>query len=304
MRLTAVKYVTGDTLAYELRPVAAAGVPAYEAGAHVEVNLPNGMARRFAITSDDDVRDRYELLVAHRRDGHGASRYMHEALRIGAILDVAPAQPGLRLPPAPTPIAMVASGIGIAALLGPARKCRRLGRVWALHLHLASAEDRALLPEDIRHDPAVHCHVGPFPAQADVFRAALTRGADGMHVLCCGPEALRRTVQDATAHWPPQRVQMLAFEADDRADFVVELARSGKTLPIRPNQTILEALRAAGIKAPSFCARGHCGVCETRVLEGIPEHRDRILSPHEKTSGTTMMICCSRSRTARLVLDL
>jgi vanillate O-demethylase ferredoxin subunit len=304
MRLAAIKYVAGDTLAYELRPVSGGAVPAYEAGAHVEVGLPNGMTRCFAVTSDDDVRDRYELLVAHRRDGRGASRYMHETLRVGTLLAVAAARTGLRLPPSPAPVALVASGIGVAALLGPARKCRRLGRPWTLRFHIASGEGRALLPDDVRDDPAVHYHVGPIARYADGIHTALARMPGDTHVLCCGAEALRQTVREATADWQPQRLQVLGFEADDRTDFIVELARSGKTLPVRPDQTILDALRAAGVKAPSFCGRGHCGVCETRVLEGTPEHHDRILSPDEKAAGTTMMICCSRSRTARLVLDL
>jgi tetrachlorobenzoquinone reductase len=91
---------------------------------------------------------------------------------------------------------------------------------------------------------------------------------------------------------------------DPDVDFVVELARSRTTVPVRPGQTILAALHDAGIKVSSFCGRGYCGVCETRVIRGTPEHHDRILSPPERASGATMMICCSRSRTARLVLDL
>lgn len=86
--------------------------------------------------------------------------------------------------------------------------------------------------------------------------------------------------------------------------FIVELARSGMTLTVPPDKTILEVLREAGIAAASNCEQGTCGACETRVLAGVPDHFDAVLSPKDKREGKSMMICCSGSLSERLVLDI
>lgn len=86
--------------------------------------------------------------------------------------------------------------------------------------------------------------------------------------------------------------------------FEVELARSGITVTVPPDKTILEVVRAAGIAAPSSCEQGTCGACEVRVIEGVPDHFDAVLSPADKRAGKAMMICCSGSLTDRLVIDL
>jgi ferredoxin len=52
------------------------------------------------------------------------------------------------------------------------------------------------------------------------------------------------------------------------------------------------------------CEEGYCGTCEVRVLDGVPDHRDVVLPGEEHDSNKTMMVCVSRSRSPRLVLDL
>ena len=130
----------------------------------------------------------------------------------------------------------------------------------------------------------------------------------GAHVYCCGPLPMLAAYEQATAAVPPERVHMEYFAAKEAAatdgGFIVELARSGKQVQVRAGQTILDSLMAVGIEPPYSCQEGVCGTCEVRVLEGIPDHRDLVLSNAEKAANDRMMICCSGCKTAKLVLDL
>jgi ferredoxin len=128
-------------------------------------------------------------------------------------------------------------------------------------------------------------------------------------VYCCGPAPLMQAVKEASAHWPSERVHFEYFAAPAidwpaNQPFEVELARSGEVLPVPRDRTLLQALRAHGVDVPSACEEGVCGTCEVRVCAGEPEHRDMLLTDAEKAAGKTMMVCVSRSRSPRLVLDL
>ena len=52
------------------------------------------------------------------------------------------------------------------------------------------------------------------------------------------------------------------------------------------------------------CQRGDCGICQTDVISGTPDHRDVVLSEDERASGKVMQICVSRAKSERLVLDI
>jgi ferredoxin len=141
----------------------------------------------------------------------------------------------------------------------------------------------------------------------DMATAVAAAPADA-HLYCCGPEPMIAAFLDAVKDRAPERIHVEHFitQQPKPGDGVlqVELARSGILVEVGPDETILEAILAAGIAAPSSCRNGVCGTCETRVLAGIPDHRDLILSAAEKQAGQTMMICCSRAKTSRLTLDL
>jgi phthalate 4,5-dioxygenase reductase subunit len=129
----------------------------------------------------------------------------------------------------------------------------------------------------------------------------------GQHVYCCGPAPLMDAVRDMTGHWPTGAVHFETFAGDTKphegdAPFEVFLDRSGMTLTVPVGHSILEVVREAGVMVPSSCESGTCGSCKTRLLEGEADHRDLVLMPDEQVEH--IMVCVSRSRTARLVLDL
>jgi vanillate O-demethylase ferredoxin subunit len=130
----------------------------------------------------------------------------------------------------------------------------------------------------------------------------------GTHFYCCGPTSMLEDFARATALLPAEHVHVESFmpakPPADAGSFCVRLARSGKEITVAPDQTIIDALAVAGVDAPYSCQQGICGSCETKVIEGTPDHRDEVLTGHERASNRTMMICCSRALTPVLVLDL
>jgi vanillate O-demethylase ferredoxin subunit len=86
--------------------------------------------------------------------------------------------------------------------------------------------------------------------------------------------------------------------------FIVKLASSGHEISVAADQTVLDALHAAGLDIPVSCGQGICGTCLTRVVEGTPDHRDMYLTPEEQDANDQFTPCCSRAKSATLVLDL
>lgn len=137
--------------------------------------------------------------------------------------------------------------------------------------------------------------------------SALTGLPEGTLVYSCGPEPLLAAVEQRC---PADRLRLERFAAptvertgDDEA-FEVECRTSGTTLTVGAGTSVLEAAESAGLTVNNSCRDGICGSCETRVLEGTPDHRDFLLSEAERAANTTMMICVSRCASGRLVLDL
>ena len=153
----------------------------------------------------------------------------------------------------------------------------------------------------------IHCDDEHGGALLDLV-SIITDAAPGSHFYCCGPTPMLEAYRAAAADIPPERIHLEYFSpqagASKAGGFIVQLARSGRDVFIPPGQSILETLRDAGLTLDSSCQEGICGVCETKVISGIPDHRDAVLSDHEHAANRSMMICCSGCKGERLVLDL
>lgn len=288
-------------------------LPPYAAGAHVRVTLPGGGANAYSLIDlDGQCAAPREYVLAIRRDdlGAGGSKWMH-ALAAGDRVRAQGPQNDFALDSSDAPALLLAGGIGITPLISMATALARAGRDWRMFYAVRSAEAAAyadLLAE--RHGGRIALHRddeagGPLPV------AALVSGlAPGTHVYVCGPrpmiDAARNAAQAAGLpldHVHSELFQAAAPQAGD-APFEVEIASSGQVLTIPPGRTIIEVLEENGIDIVYDCQRGDCGICQTTVLEGIPHHRDVVLSDAERAAGNVMQICVSRAISPRLKLDL
>jgi vanillate O-demethylase ferredoxin subunit len=189
-----------------------------------------------------------------------------------------------------------------------ARRLAELGREWTLHYAVRTRDDAGFLPDLAQFGDHVRLHCDDAAGGVLDLRPILSATSADTHLYCCGPNPMMRVFGELTESLDPQRVHVEHFtpleSAAAEGGFLVELARSGRTVAVPQGSTILEALANVGVETPSSCQQGVCGTCETRVLSGIPDHRDSVLTRGERAANRVMMICCSGSLTERLVLDL
>jgi vanillate O-demethylase ferredoxin subunit len=308
MRLTAITYAAEHVHLFEFRPVSGEPVPRFTAGAHVDLRLPNGFVRQYSIANGEEECHRYLLGVKREAAGRGGSRLLHDELRVGMVLEVGRPRNNFPLVESAAHSVLIAGGIGVTPILSMVARLRSLGRSWELHYAVRRRSEAAFLDMLEAGGEPVQLHVDE--EQGGVLDVARIVGAtrEGVHLYCCGPTPMLEAFTSAAASWAAQQVHLeyftSAFAPAVEKGFIVELARSKRQIAVVPGQTILEALRANGIKVVSSCEQGICGSCETKVLAGEPDHRDLLLSDEEKAAGEVMMICCSGSRSAVLVLDL
>ena len=295
---------------YELVGVDGGELPAFSAGAHVDVHIPGpgGFVRPYSIASAPWERGRYLLGVQREEAGRGGSIAMHERVREGDELIIGTPRNQFALVPDTGHSVLVAGGIGITPLLAMARELAAGGRSFELHVCTRSPERtpfRAALAE-LGDAVRLH-HDGGDPARGLDVQALLDEQV-GSDVYCCGPAGLMNAVRAATEAWPVGRVHFEAFQAAPLPAggeaFEVRLRSSGACFTVPPDKTILQVLRENGVGVPSSCEMGNCGTCLTGLVEGEADHRDEILGPEERAANSMLLVCCSRAKSKVLVLDL
>lgn len=277
----------------------------WEPGAHIDVQVPNGQMRQYSLCGDPDDSQRLRIAVLREADGRGGSRFLHDHMDEGDSLTISAPRNHFPLVDADRYL-FIAGGIGVTPLLSMLNRVRAIGADWEFIYCGRSRETMAYLDE-LADEARTRVVAGDREGRLDI-RKILHESRVGTAVMCCGPERMINAVEEATSHWPSRSVHTERFKArlDDRPKrgFEAVLARAGLRLRVSADQSLLDVLNETGILVPSSCAEGTCGTCETRVLEGEPEHRDAVLSAEERAAGDCMMVCVSRARGNRIVIDL
>ncbi len=287
-------------------------LPEWEPGAHLDLHLGGALTRQYSLCGESSNRRQWRIAVLLEPVGRGGSHAVHTTLHPGMVLDARGPRNNFALRPAGR-YRFVAGGIGITPILAMVAHARAGGIPWSLLYGGRQRTSMAFVEEFAPHsrpggEVALHPQdeAGLLPLK-EVFAEV----EPDTLVYACGPEPLLGAVAEATAHWPEGSLVVERFSpvaqpepTGDDAAFEVEAAVSGCTVTVEPGVSIVRALEAAGIFPETSCEEGICGTCETRVLAGVPEHRDSLLSDDEREAGETMMICVGRCRGDRLVLDL
>lgn len=307
MRIAARRELADGVIELGLAPVDGSPVPSWEPGAHVDLHLPGGMLRQYSLCGRPSEVDGLRVAVLRETEGRGGSIYLHDEAAEGDFLEVSVPRNHFALEPAARYL-FIAGGIGITPLIPMIAEAEEAGADWTLLYGGRSRRSMAFLAE-LEADPRVTVVPEDELGLLDLA-AALADPQAGTLIYTCGPERLLQAIEAANAAWPEGALHLERFKPrDDVPDgpgtaFEVVLQRSGLTLTAEPGRSILATVAEAGVRVPSSCEEGTCGTCETLVFEGEPEHRDSILSPAERAANDCMMICCSRARSERLVLDL
>jgi tetrachlorobenzoquinone reductase len=311
--VSAVAYESPLVLAYELRSPDDFQLPPFTAGAHIDLHLPNGLNRSYSLCNSPRERDRYVIGVQRDPHSRGGSAFIHDHVRPGGKLTVSAPCNNFELVDHAGPSVLIAGGIGITPLMSMIRVLEAQQREWQLH-YAARERQHLSFSRELRdlaggHPASVSLHVDAEKdgAVLDIARIVSAAPANA-HFYCCGPIPMLESFKRATADLPDGVSHAEYFTNDQLPDtaggFEVELAVSGLVLQVRPGSTILQTIEGAGIPVDYSCTEGVCGTCETRVLAGVPDHRDQVLSDREKAANDVMMICCSGCKSSRLVLDL
>jgi ferredoxin-NADP reductase len=308
VRLTAINFAARDTNIYEFRRPDGTHLPPYGCGAHLDLHLPNGLVRQYSLLVPERAPDRYLIAVKRDAGSRGGSRCVHEDLHVGKMLKISSPRNNFPLIEDAEQIVFLAGGIGITPIWCMVQRLQALGRPWQLYYSCRSRSDMAFRNElDSCKQATLHFDDENDGNVLDV--AKIVRDAPkAAHLYCCGPQPMMVAFEAATVDWPRAQIHVEHFtprlEPAKTGGFIVELARSGQEFFIPPGQSILQVLYEAGIDVDYSCELGICGACETRVISGIPEHRDSVLSEEDHASNTKVMICCAGCMTDRLVLDL
>ena len=302
------RMLTPDIVALDLRANDGALLPSWSPGAHVEMNLANGLSRQYSLCGDPADRQRWTVAVLREPSSRGGSDYIHDNLPTGTSVKSRGPRNNFPLEPA-SAYRFVAGGIGITPMLPMIRAAEASGTPWTLLYGGRSLETMAFRDELARYGEKVTFHPQDTAGLLDLA-TELADPAPGAAVYCCGPEPLLAAIESfCESTWPAGALHVERFRADlpDLANaraIEVQLAQSGMTLTVPSDRSILEVLTDAGVMVDASCEEGTCGTCEVVVLEGIPEHHDVVLTESERESGECMMICVSRAKGSCLKLDL
>ncbi|MET9529188.1 MULTISPECIES: PDR/VanB family oxidoreductase [unclassified Streptomyces] len=277
---------------------------AWTPGAHLDLVLPSGLVRQYSLCGDPADREAYTVATRLIEDGRGGSREVHEQLHAGAEIEVRGPRNRFPLVEAASYV-FVAGGIGITPVLPMLRAAEAAGARWRLVYCGRTRASMPFLAEAVELGGGDAGRVTVVP-QDELGHPELDFGADppGTVYYCCGPEGLLGAVSAALPDGAALHLERFAPQTGtaDSASFDVELRRSGRTVTVAPGATVLAAVRAEVANVPYSCEQGFCGTCQQRVVEGEIDHRDELLTDAER--GDSMLICVSRARGGRLVLDL
>ena len=287
-----------------------ADLPAWTAGAHVDL-IAGGYRRKYSLCGQPDDRKTLQVVIQREPEGRGGSCHFCDHLAQGSALQIAGPKNLFRLDESAARFVLVAGGIGITPILAMADRLKRLGRPYELHYAGRSRGQMAWLARVQRdHGPHLRLYV-----KAEGQRMVLDEVTAGVtadtRVYACGPARLIDALETLSERWPPGVLHFEHFHAEgtqldpgQEHAFVAELKDSGVSVTVAADQTLLQALQAAGYDVPCDCGEGLCGTCEVRVLDGEVDHRDKVLTKAERAAQQRMMACCSRAAGQKIVLAL
>lgn len=289
-----------------------ADLPHFTAGAHIEVQIEPGLTRHYSLCNDPHERDRYMLAVSREPSSRGGSVRVHERFHEGVRISIGPPRNQFPLNESARHSVLVAGGIGITPLLAMAWRLHTLGASFDLH-YCVRSRARAAFIELLQQSPfadrvTLYCDDAGDSTRLDM-QAMLQKPRVDTHVYVCGPGGFMNALIDTARRcgWDEANIHSEFFAAPvctSGNGFVVRADRSGLDVTVPADKTVAQALLDAGIDVPLSCEQGVCGTCLTRVLEGVPEHRDVFLTPQERAANDRMLLCCSRASSPILRLDI
>lgn len=314
LRVARKSHEAEDIVVLELADPSGGDLPAFSAGAHIDVEVAPGLVRQYSLCNNPTERDRYVIGVLKDPATRGGSAAVHELVE-GQEVRISEPRNHFELEHGAQRTVLFAGGIGVTPILCMAERLAAIGADFEMHYGARSRARMAfydrIKASSFADKAHLHFDDGDEAQKLDID-AALGAAGPGTHIYVCGPGGFIDFVLKSAAAkgFPDAQVHREYFTVDTEAMFAeggafqVKLASSGKVFDIPPDQTVMDVLRDNGVDVPASCEQGVCGTCLVRVIEGVPEHRDYYLTNEERDRNDQFLPCCSRSKTPVLVLDL
>ncbi|MEO8162835.1 MAG: Rieske 2Fe-2S domain-containing protein [Ilumatobacteraceae bacterium] len=306
------KWITAtDIVGVELSPIDFESLPTFLPGAHIDLVLPNGLARQYSLTNGPGELGTYRIGIKREPQSSGGSLFIHDVLDEGDVVEISMPRNNFPLRQDSSRTILIAGGIGVTPLLAMSQVLAKQNLHYELHYfaqsheHLAFGEITATLENNFIS------HLGLSPMETmQTIRSVLGAHNTSENVYICGPKPMLDGARDIaqSLEWPDNSVHFEYFKNSNvihsDSSFIVDLARSALSLTVESGQTILQTLRNNGVAVPSSCEQGACGTCLVRVLEGTPDHQDVYLNESERQRGDQILTCVSRALSEKLTLDI
>lgn len=311
LEVTGVAAIACDVVTITLAGPDGQPLPPFSAGAHIDVHLPNGLIRNYSLIDDGQSCNTYRIAVGKDRNSRGGSAYIHGFVKCGDTLTVRAPRNNFPLDPVAKRYRFIAGGIGITPIVAMISWCESNNKPWLLHYAVRNRLRTAFYEELIAFGDKVRFHFDDEARTVLNVDTAVGNLQAGEQVYCCGPEPLMRAVETQTSAMPRGSAHFEWFNAPqddaepgDSETFTIQLKGDGRSFSVPPDSSILEVLEANGFQVPFSCREGMCATCLTDVCDGVPDHRDYVLTDEEQAEGKQICICVSRAKSSRLVLDL
>lgn len=302
---------TDSVSVFELKPLKGAILPPFEAGAHIDVVVEQGLIRQYSLSNDPAEAGIYRLGILRDPNSRGGSERIHAAFQVGTKIQISAPRNHFPLNLDAHRTVLVGGGIGITPMLTMAYTLKAAGKSFELHYCCRTRASAAFLEELHREfGDQLFLH---FDDEGDEQRfnpqQVLPPADAGTHLYVCGPSGFMDWLIEISRQigYSDDCIHFEYFNAEvdsSGAAFEVVAARSGKTVKVQEGQSITDALASVGIKVKVSCEQGVCGTCLCDVIEGMPDHKDRFLTEEEKEDNDQIVVCCSRAKSERLVLDI
>ncbi len=284
-----LRFEAQGILGVELRPQGDQVFPPFSAGAHIDLHLPNGLVRSYSLLNSPEDCGRYVLGILRDRGSRGGSAFVHDSLRVGMQLQISRPRNLFPLEENAAHSVLVAGGIGVTPIYCMFNRLRALGRSVELLYCARSRQEAAFVEELAASDAAIQLHFDDEKGGPMDLGAFLGARASTAHFYCCGPTPMIDAFETHCERLGHPHVHIERFAAAPQApaapqgSYEVRLARSGTSIEVPSGKSLLDALLEAGVVVDCSCREGVCGSCETRVLEGEPEHRDGVLTRRKRS---------------------
>lgn len=314
VKVTARQELAEGIASYELAAADGSTLPDFKAGAHIDLHIPGGMIRQYSLYELPGEHRRYRISVLRDPQSRGGSVRLLDQVREGDELAIGAPRNHFGLHSGDDRSLLFAGGIGITPLLCMAQQLAEEGRRFEMH-YCGRSLSRMAFVEELRGSSyadqvSIHVDDGPPGQQLDARSAIGAPGAD-RHLYVCGPTGFMDYILGTARAlgWAEERLHREYFAAaplDHSADgpFELEIKGNGRVIPVAADQSAAQALLDAGISIELSCEQGVCGTCITKVVEGVPDHRDLYFTDDEHARNDRFTPCCSRARSRRLVLEL